>query len=155
MGGDGADGPIVYTKVHVRNPTGVELGTVIGVHRRKAGVVSVEYPDDPALYPVARALLFPTSQGAQEHLDRVGKGRGKATPPPRPSGQPNPKTNPLTDPKTNPPINPKTNPPSNPKAQNNPTPSPTIDPTQQLWDPKTGLKRCNLHVVPPVVQVQY
>ena len=61
-------------------PTGVEVGTVTGVHRRKTGVVWVEYPKKPQLYEVARGLLFPTPEGAQEHLDRVRKGKGKATP---------------------------------------------------------------------------
>ena len=117
----------------------MEVGTVTGVHRRKTGVVWVKYPGNPTLYEVARGLLFPSPEAAQEHLERVCKGKGKATPPPpQPSGQPDPKTNPLTDPKTNPLTNPKTKPPSNPKAQNNPTPNSTPDPTQQLWDPKTG-----------------
>ena len=118
-------------------PWGCRLGPVIGVHRRKAGVVWVGYPGNPTLYEVARGLLFPSPLFAQEHLDRVRKGEGKATPPP-PSGQPDPKTNPLTDPKTNHPTNSKTNPPGNPKAQKIPTPNPTCDPTQELWDPKTG-----------------
>ena len=138
--GDGANHPLAGTKVHGPYPTGVEVGTITGVHRRKAGVVCAEYPDDPTMYEVAHGLLFPTPEAAQEHLERVRKGKGKATPPPppKPSGQPDPKTNPLTNPKSTPPTNPTTNPPSNPKAQNNPTPNLTPDPTQQLWDPETG-----------------
>ena len=132
----------------------MEVGTANGVHRRKAGGVWVEYPSNPTIYEAARGLLFPSPEIAQEHLERVRKGKGKATPP-QPSGQPDPKTNPLTDPRTNPPTNPKTGRPSNPKAQNNPTPNPTPDPTQQLWDPKRGLKKCNQQVIPPVVLVEY
>ena len=102
-------------------------------------MVWVEYLGNSTLYKVAHGLLFPSPEAAQEHLERVRKGKGKVTPPPHthPSGQPDQKTNPLTDAKSNPPTNPKTNPPSNPKAQNNPTTNPTHDPTQQLWDPKT------------------
>ena len=80
-GGGGADDALVGTKVHVPYP-GVEVGTVTGVHRRKAGVVGVEYLDDPQLYEVPRGHLFPDPQGAQERLDRVRQGKGKATHPP-------------------------------------------------------------------------
>ena len=69
------------TKVHAPYSTGAEVGTVTGVHRRKAGVVCVEYLDDSQLYEVARGLLFSTTKGAQEHLDRVRKGKGEPTPP--------------------------------------------------------------------------
>ena len=71
---DGAEDSLVGTKVHVPYPTGVEVGTVIGVHWRKAGVVWVEYPGNPTLYEVARGLLFPSPEAAQEHLERVCKG---------------------------------------------------------------------------------
>ena len=82
----GADDLLVSAKVHVPYPKGVEVPTVTGVHRKKAGVVWVEYPNNPQLYEVARGVLFPTPQGAQEHLERVRKGKGKANPPPQPSG---------------------------------------------------------------------
>ena len=78
----GADDPLVVTKVHVPYPTGVEVGTVTCVHPRKAGVVWVvwvEYPGNPTLYKVARGHLFPTPQAAQEHLERVGKGKQQAS----------------------------------------------------------------------------
>ena len=81
-GGDGADDPLVGTKVHVPYPKAVEVGTVTGVHRRKAGVVWVGYPSNPTLYEVARGLLFPSPEAAQEPLERVRNGKGKATPPP-------------------------------------------------------------------------
>ena len=80
-GGDGADDG---TKVRVPNPTRVEVDTVTGVRWRKAGVVWVEYPENTQLYEVARGLLFPTREGAQEHLVRIRQGKGKATPPPPP-----------------------------------------------------------------------
>ena len=70
-------------------PRGVEVGTRRGVHRRKAGVVWVEYPGNATLYEVARNLLFPTPEAAHEHLERVCK--GKKAPPPF---QPDLKTNP-------------------------------------------------------------
>ena len=73
-------------------------------------VVWAEYPRNPTLYEVARGLLFPSPEPAQEHLERVRKGKGKPTPAPKPSGQPDPKTNPLTHPKTNPPTNAKLTP---------------------------------------------
>ena len=81
-GGDGAEDSLVGTKVDIAYPTGVEVGTVTDVHRRKAGVVWAEYPHNPRLYEAARGLLFPVPEGVQEHLDRVSKGKGKATTPP-------------------------------------------------------------------------
>ena len=137
-GGDGAHDPLVGTKVHLPYPTGVEVGTVTGVHRRKAGVVWVEYQNNPQLYEVARSLLFPTPEGAQEHLDCVCKGKGKANPPPPGIwASLTRKLTPCLTPKLTP-DKPQKYPPTNPKAENNPTPKPTPDPTQQLWDPKTG-----------------
>ena len=56
-GGNGADDPPVGTKVHVPYPTSVEVGTVTGVHHRKAGFVCMEYPND---YTVAHGVLFST-----------------------------------------------------------------------------------------------
>ena len=76
-GGGGTDDPHVGTKVHVPYPTGMEVGTVTGVHRRKAGLVWVEYPNNSKLYEEARGLLFPTPKRAQEHVQ---------PPPPEPSG---------------------------------------------------------------------
>ena len=81
-GGDGADDLIFGTKVHVPYSRGVEVGTVCGVHRRKVGVVWVEYPHNPTLYEVARNLLFPSLEAAHEHLERVRKPKGKPPPPP-------------------------------------------------------------------------
>ena len=81
-GGDGADDPIVGTKVHVPHSRGVEVGTVRGVHRRKAGVVWVEYLDNPQLYEVAQNLRFPSPEPAHEHLERVRKPKAKPPPPP-------------------------------------------------------------------------
>ena len=138
-GGDGADDPLVGTKVHVPYPTGVEVDTVTGVHRRKSGVVWVEYQDNPQLYGVARGLLFPTPDGAQVHLHRVRKGKEKAThPPPSLQASLTRRLAPCVIPSVRPPTKPKTNPPTNPKAQKNPTPNPSRDPTQQFGDPKTG-----------------
>ena len=45
----------------------------------------MQYPDYPQLYEVNRGLLFPTPQGAQEHLDYVRNGKGK-TPHPQAFG---------------------------------------------------------------------
>ena len=74
--GDGADDPVVGTKVHVPYSCG-------GGHRaRKAGVVWVEYPSNAMLYQVARSLLFPTTEATHEHLECNRKGK-KAPPPPR------------------------------------------------------------------------
>ena len=106
--GDGADHPIVGTKVHVPDSQGVEVGTLRGVHRRKAGVVWVEYPDNGHLYEVARNLLFPSLEVAHEHFERVRKPKAKASPPPPPSSdQLDPRTDPLTNPKQTAKITPR------------------------------------------------
>ena len=38
------------------------------------------YPNNPQLYEVNCDLLFPTPQGAQEHLDCVRNGKGNPPP---------------------------------------------------------------------------
>ena len=82
--GDGTVDPMVCTKVHVPYPTCAEMGTVTGLHRRKEGIVWVEYPGITTMYEVACGLLFPSSEVARKHLERVRKGKGKPPPPPRP-----------------------------------------------------------------------
>ena len=105
--------PIVGTVVHVPYPTGVERGTVRGIHGRKYGAVWVEYPGGTTLYEVARPLLFPTLEQAERHREEArGAGKKKAKPPtPTNEASNPPNANPTTEP-TNP-TNP-TNPPSGP-----------------------------------------
>ena len=80
--GGRADDPLVGTKVHIPYSWGVDVGTVRDVHRRKAGGIWVEYPNNPQRYKVACNLLFPSPKAAHEHLERVRKPNTKATPPP-------------------------------------------------------------------------
>ena len=70
-GMDGGDDPIVDTKVHVPHQRGVEVGTVRGVHPKKAGFAWMEYARSTTLYEVARNVLFPSSEANHEHLERV------------------------------------------------------------------------------------
>ena len=57
------------------------MGTITGVHRRKAGVVRVEYRDNPELYEVARGLLFPTPPSCPRTLGPCSQGQGESQPP--------------------------------------------------------------------------
>ena len=113
--------PIVGTVAHVPYPTGVEKGTIHGIHGRNYGAVWVEYPGGTTLYEVSRHLLFPTPEEAERYREeaRVGKKKPK---PPAPSNKATnpPKASPTTEP-TNP-TNP-TNPPSGPA---------------KMWEPTTG-----------------
>ena len=102
---------------HVPYPTGVERGTVRGIHGRKRGALWVESPGGTTLYKVARPLLFPSLEEAKRY-------RGET-----PSGKKNPKPPAPTNEETNPP-----NP--NPTTEPNPTNPPTR-PTK-TWDPITG-----------------
>ena len=69
----GTDHPIVSTNVHGPYSPGVDMGTVRVVHRRRTGVVSVEYPRNATPYEVARHLLFPSPEASHEHLELMGK----------------------------------------------------------------------------------
>ena len=132
-GGCGADDPLVSTKVRVPYPTGVEVDTASGVHRKKAGIVRVEYPDDPELYGVARGLLFPHPRRCARTLGPCSQGQGESQPPPpQLRAKVTRRLTPCLNPKTNAPPNPKNKPPTNPEPQNNPTPNPILDPTQRL-----------------------
>ena len=57
---DHPEDPIIGTVVHVPYPTGVEKGTVRGIHGRKYGAVRVKYRGGTTLYEVGRPLIFPT-----------------------------------------------------------------------------------------------
>ena len=117
--------PIIGTVVHVPYPTGVERGTVRGIHGRKYGAVWVEYPGGTTLYEVARPLLFPTLEEAERHREEArGAGKKKAKPPAPTNEESNPPNANRTTELTNPPnpTNP-TNPPSGPA---------------KMWDPTTG-----------------
>ena len=110
--------PIVGTVAHVPYPTGVEKGTVRGIHGRKYGAVWVEYPGGTTLYEVSRHLLFPTPEEAERYQEEARSGKKKLKPP-APTGE-----------ETNPPnLNPTTE-PTNPA---NPPSGPT-----KTWDPITG-----------------
>ena len=126
-GGGGPD-PLVGTPAHVPYGGGVEVGTVIGVHNRKSGVVWVRYPIDPKLYEVERHLIFGTAQAAEAHLQKVRKGKTPTTNPP-PTKPANPPPNPQENSQPNP--NTPTNPP-NPPSETQATPA--------LWDPETGTR---------------
>ena len=115
---DSPDDPIVGTVAHVPYPTGVEKGTVRGVHGRKGGAVWVEYPGGTTLYEVARHLLFPTPEAAEQYREEARSGKKKPKPPAPTNEETNlPNPNPTTEP-TNP-----ANPPSGPT---------------KTWDPITG-----------------
>ena len=152
-GGGGADDPLVGTKDHVPYPTGVEVGTVTGVHRRKAGSSGWNTQTTPSStrWPVASSS---PPQGVQEHLDRVRKGKGKAPPPP-PSLRASltRRLTPCLTPRLTPPQNPKLTPQLTPKHKTTPLLTPPLTQPNNCGTPKRGLKRCNLQVVPPVVHV--
>ena len=106
---------------HVPYPTGVEKGTVRGIHGRKYGAVWVEYPGGTTLYEVSRSLLFPSLQEAKRYREEAGASKKKPKPPAPKNEESNPpNAKPTTEP-TNP-TNP-TNPPSGPA---------------KMWDPTTG-----------------
>ena len=110
--------PIVGTVAHVPYPTGVEKGTVRGVHGRKYPAVWVEYPGGTTLYEVSRSLLFPTLEEAERYQEEARAGKKKPKPPAPTIEESNPpNANPTTEP-SNP-----TNPPSGPA---------------KMWDPTTG-----------------
>ena len=97
---DGPEDPIVGTVVHVPYPTGVERGTVRGIHGRKYGAVWVEYPGGTNLYEVARPLLFPTRRPSGTGTRPV-RARKSPNPPPPQTKRLTPRTrtqprNPLT-----------------------------------------------------------
>ena len=66
------------------------MGTVRGVHRKKGGVVGVEYPGNTTLYEVARGLLFPSPEKGKTYQEEAVGGKKKANTTTVPS---NPKTN--------------------------------------------------------------
>ena len=98
-------------------PTGVERGTVRGIHGRKYGAVWVEYPGGTP--PSTR---WPTLHEADRHSEEArGGGKKKAIlPAPRNKASNPPNAKPTTEPTD--PTNP-TNPPSRPA---------------KMWDPTTG-----------------
>ena len=112
---------IVGTVVHVPFPTGVERGTIRGIHGRKYGAIWVEYPGGTSLhYEVARPLLLPTLEEAKRHQEEAPGAGKKKSKPPTPTNEASnpPNANPTTK-HTNP-TNP-TNPPSGPAKMWNPT----------------------------------
>ena len=114
---DRPDDPIVGTVAHVPYPTGVEKGTVRGIHGQKYGAVWVEYPGGTNLYEVSRSLLFSTLKEAERYREDAWAGKKKPTHPAPTNEESNPpNANPTTKP-TNP-----TNPPSGPA---------------KMWDPTT------------------
>ena len=77
-GRDGADVPLVGIEVHAPHPTGVEVGTVTGVHRRKAGLSTRRTPRSTR-WPVACSSPPPK---LPKNISKIfTKARGK---PPRP-----------------------------------------------------------------------
>ena len=106
---DSPNDPIIGTVAHGPYPTGVEKGTVRGVHGRKGGAVWVEYPGGTTLYEVARPLLFPTPEEAERYREEAGRARKSPNPPAPTNEETNiPYPNPTTEP-THP-----ANPPSGP-----------------------------------------
>ena len=115
----GPEDPIVGTVVHVPYPTGVERGTVRGIHGRKYGAVWVEYLGGTTLYKVARPLLFPTPEEAKRYPDEARAGKENLKPPTPTNDETNPPNlNPTTQP-TNP-----TTPPPDPRRCGTPLRSP-------------------------------
>ena len=93
--------PIVGTVAHVPYPTGVEKGTVHGIHGRQYGAVWVKYLGGTTLYEVPRHLLFPTPEVAERYREEAQSGKKKPKPPPPQTKRLNPRTrtlppNPLT-----------------------------------------------------------
>ena len=66
---------------HVPYSTGVEKGTVRGIHRRKYGAVWVEYPGGTTLHEVSHSLLFPTLEEAERYREEARAGKKKPQPP--------------------------------------------------------------------------
>ena len=109
------------TVAHVPYSTGVQKGTVRGIHGRKYSAVWVEYPGGTTLCEVSRSLLFTTLEEAKRYREEARAGKKKAKPPAPTNEESNPpNANPTTEP-TNP-TNP-TKPPSGPA---------------EMWDPTTG-----------------
>ena len=77
---DGPDDPIIRTVAHIPYTSGVEMGTVRGVHRSDSGVVWVEYPNNTTLWEVPRCLLFPYAEDGEKHRQQVVGGKKKAKP---------------------------------------------------------------------------
>ena len=115
---DRPDNPIVGTVAHVPYPTGVEKGTVRGVHGRKGGALWVEYLAGTTLYEVVRHLLFPTPEEAERFREQARSGKQKPKPP-APTNEENNLPNP--------------NPTTEPDDPANPPSGPTM-----TWDPITG-----------------
>ena len=106
---------------HVPYPTGVEKGTVRGIHGRMYGTVWVEYLGGTTLYQLSRSFLFPTLEEAEGYREEARAGKKKLKPPAPTNEESNPpNANPSTEP-TNPTNS--TNPPSGPA---------------KMWDPTTG-----------------
>ena len=96
---DRPDDLIVGTVPQVLYPTGVEKGTVRGVHGRKGGAIWVEYPGGTTLYEVARHLLFPAPEEAERYREEARLGKKKPKPPAPTNEETNPPNpNPTTEP---------------------------------------------------------
>ena len=109
----------------------MEVGTVTRVHRRKSGVVGVQYPNHNTVYKVERHLLFGSADEANAQLLEVGK----KTPKPHPNkapADPRPKANPPTNPEENKKTAPEEKKKTDPEAY---TPTNLMT---ALWDPKEG-----------------
>ena len=116
---DSPDDLIVRPVAHVPLPTGLEKGTVRGVHGRKGGALLVEYPGGTTLYEVARHLLFPIAEEAERYREEARSGKKKSKPPAPTNEETNlPNPNPTSEP-----ANPA-NPPSG---------------ATKTWDPITGV----------------
>ena len=102
--------PIVGTVVHVLYATGIERGTVSGIHGRKYGAVRVDYPGGSTLDEVSRPLPFGTPEEAERYWDEAQSGKKEPKPPAPTNEETNPPNpNPTAEPAN--PTNP-TNPPS-------------------------------------------
>ena len=83
-GGDGADDPLVGTKVHVPYPTGFKEGTVTRVHRRKRGLSWLNTQATPRSTSWPVASCSPPPKPPKKTLSVLARAK-PPPPPPKPS----------------------------------------------------------------------